>query len=348
MIRISKLRNISKRQNTFRILFLVLFFPFGESLIGEYDEAFLRAVLEEEVPEVSVHSLKLVSNGWNNLVADVNDEWIFRFPRTDEYASVLKREHLLLESLQDKISLPIPYYQYTGLHTSFVGYRKILGCPLSEELYTQLPNPVRQSIAETLALFLTQLHHAVNIEQALQWGYEKYHISLPWIEHELLGTLPSPALEKMVSEALTYAKHNPYHPENLFLLHDDLHGENMAFDTVTNQVTGVFDFSDAVIGDYSIEFGKLFDIHCDLVIRTSEAYASLTGLKNPLIPAAVDFILRRALYILHSRESHGLDEPRLLRLLERFIPVWNELHRLVGEEAACLHLPHVGVVAVFR
>ncbi len=296
--------------------------------IQQHDERAVRAVLIDEVSDLAINTVTLITAGWDNLVADINGEWIFRFPLLEEFIPILKREKLLLKHLENTVSMPIPHYQYIGMRTAFAGYRKIIGGSLNEELYLNLTVDVRQGIAESLALFLTQLHHAVSVEEALQWGYKEYHVPVQQIEQSLPGTLPSSEIERIISEALVYAKQNPCSANNLVLLHNDLHGENLAFDANMEQVTGVFDFSEAAIGDYSIEFGKLFCIHQDLATRTAEAYASLNDVANPIIPAAVDHILRRAVYILQARECcNASRESGLVQMLQDFIPIWDELKK---------------------
>ncbi len=295
-------------------------------LLKGHDESTVRTVLVEEIPSLTVDSITLISSGWDNLVAEVNGDWIFRFPRSEAFISTLEREQKLLNCLHENISIPIPYYEFVGARTSFVGYRKIPGAALEEELYLSLTEDVRQEVAETLSLFLTQLHNAVDIEEALDWGYREYRVPHEWIRDSLIGTLPSPEIERIITEALEYSNRHPNNNGYQVLLHNDLHGGNFAFDVNTQKVTGVFDFSDAVIGDYSIEFGKLFNVHHDLAIRTADAYARQNSVSNPIIPAAVDFILRRATYILHARDESNLSrEQSLIRMLDRFIPVWDEI-----------------------
>ena len=261
------------------------------AILEQHDAAAIHAVLADEVPELIINSVKIVSSGWDNLVADVNGEWIFRFPRLEEFMSTLKRECLLLNRLHKCVSMPVPHYEFIGARTAFVGYRKILGEALDEKTYLSLSTVVRQQIAESLALFLSQLHSAVSVEEALQWGYKKYHTPLDWIESSLLNTFPSGEMNRIVEEALKYAKQNPSNSDHLVLLHNDLHGENFAFDGVTQQVTGVFDFSDAAVGEYYIEFGRLFSVHPDLAIRTSEAYARMNDTESLVKSAAADTIL---------------------------------------------------------
>lgn len=312
-------------------LVLTLLYPltvYGSSpdLIQKHDEGTVRTVLADEVPDLVINTVTLVSAGWDNLVADINGEWIFRFPRKQDFLQTLEREILLLECLRHKVSMPIPRYEYIGLHTAFVGYHKILGGALNEKLYLGCSIESRQQIAESIALFLSQFHRAVNIEEALQWGYRQYRIPLQWIEYNLLGTLPTSQIERIVNEALTYAKQNLFYTKNQVLLHNDLHGENLAFNMQTEQVTGIFDFSDAAIGNYSVDFGKLFTIHPDLAIRASKAYARLNEVADPIIPAAADYILRRALYVLYTREDGDISrEANLMRMLDLFVPIWDDL-----------------------
>ena len=296
------------------------------ALMKEHHEEGAYAALTHEIHDLPIHSMRCISAGWDNFVVDVNGEWIFRFPRREELILLLQREQWLLACIHNHISMPIPHYEYVGVYTAFVGYRKILGEPLNKKLYLNLTDKARQKLAESLALFCSQLHTSVDVEEARKHGYKEYHIPLEWIEDSLLDTLTSSEIKHMIEEALEYTKNHPGLPKHAALLHNDLHGENIAFDVGTQRLTGVFDFSDAVIGDYSIEFGQLFTIHQDLAIRTSEAYATLRGVPNPLIPAAVDFILRRAFCILYNREQGNTQrEHELIQLLQRFVPIWNHL-----------------------
>jgi aminoglycoside 2''-phosphotransferase len=298
----------------------------ASDLLKQQDELSIRSVLEKEAPGLNIHSVKLISTGWDNFVAEVNGEWIFRFPRTEAFCSLLERECILLDYLHGKITMPIPYYEFKGSDTIFVGYRKILGQPLEEELYFSLSEEVRQHIAGSLALFLHQLHQSVSIEQAIMWGYKNYEVPFDWIENDLFGTLPSIEMERIVKEALEYAKANPTQPDYLVLTHNDLHGDNFAFDPILQQVSGVFDFSDAIVGDYAIEFAKLFLVDQDLAIRCFEAYNKLNGSPNRVTFSAADFILRRAFYILRSRKNGDtFREKEVYQMLEKFVPVWDNI-----------------------
>lgn len=299
----------------------------NDRILRQHDEATVRQVIMDELPDLTINSLHLISTGWDNLVADVNNEWIFRFAREKSFVTALERERLLLNKLHEHISIPIPYYEFFGGNTACVGYRKIPGeSILDEALYLSLPDQVRQEIAETLAYFLTQLHGAISIKKALKWGYKKYEVPFESIENFMLGTTQSNQAERLIHEALIYSKQQQYSEDNLVLLHNDLHGGNFTFDMNTHKVIGVFDFSDAVIGNYFIEFAQIFNIHYDLALRTMKVYMRLNNVSNLIKPAAAEHILRRARYILQAREQGNIPrEKRLIQQLEHFASAWDDL-----------------------
>ena len=171
----------------------------AKAVIKQYDPAAVAAILKREIPDLKISSITIIETGWDHLVAALSvepspeamvhaavlsdgasvksevstkeDDWIFRFPRTEGSIANLEREKQLLEYLKNYITLPIPHYQYSGTNTAFVGYRKIPGIHLDQYIYAGLGPADRQNIANTFAQFFTELHHAVSIEQALQWGY---------------------------------------------------------------------------------------------------------------------------------------------------------------------------------
>lgn len=320
---------MNRKVNFISVVFFIAFESFvnGGILLENYDRASILEVLHDEMPELTVDSMTFFSQGWTNFVVDINDQWIFRFPRNESFLPILERERILLDRLKNHVSLPIPIYEFIGSNTEFVGYRKIPGKALNRNMYAKLSEDVRQDIADTLALFLTQMHRAISINDAFALDYEEYIIPVQSIESSVLDTLPSDDLKRMVSEALIYFHENP-HKEHFVLLHNDLKGDNFAFDINTQKVCGVFDFSDAAVGHYSIEFGKLFYVHSDLAIRTLNAYARLNQVSNSIIPSAVNYILRQCWVILYSREiGNTAWEQSRIKMLEDFVITWDELNR---------------------
>jgi aminoglycoside 2''-phosphotransferase len=297
----------------------------GTALIKQYDTVTISEILNREVPDITIHSLNIIETGWDHLVVEVNGEWIFRFPRAEWSVANLKREKQLLDYLKNPITLSIPHYDYFGNDTAFVGYRKISGSSLNQQTYLSFDLDTRHAIAKTLAVFFTQLHQAVSIEQALKWGYIIYDPPFERIESDLSGTV-SVDINKMIQEAVAYVKKHPSKQQDLVLLHKDVNGDNLTLDIGTGQIIGAFDFSDAAIGPYSWEFAGLFSIHIELATLTAEIYANMNHVPNPLVDGAAYYILQRATFILEARKEGNVhNETSSLKELYDFVPIWNDI-----------------------
>lgn len=219
----------------------------AKHVIKQYDAATITAILHREIPDLAIDAIKIIETGWEHLVAEVNGDLIFRFPRSESSLANVEREKRLLDYLKNHITLPIPQYHYTGSDTAFVGYRKIPGSSLSKQLYEALGLDVQHALAKTLALFFTELHHAISKEQAASWGYTPIIRPLEEIESHILGTLPQD-IGIMIQQAIAYAKKDLSKEKNVVFFHQDVNGDNLAFNITTKEITGIFDFSDAGIG----------------------------------------------------------------------------------------------------
>jgi aminoglycoside phosphotransferase (APT) family kinase protein len=296
-----------------------------KTVIKQYTAAAVSEVLHREIPDLKISSITIIETGWDHLVAEINGEWIFRFPRTEGSIANMEREKRLLEYLKNHITLPIPHYQYFGTNTAFVGYRKIPGIHLDPQIYAGLNPAIRRSVAETVALFLTELRHAVSKAQALQWGYGYIIRPISEIESSLLGTLPAD-IATMTQQAIAQAKKDLTTEQNLVFCHQDVNGDNTAFNPVTGQITGVFDFSDAGVGPYSWDFAELFNIDAELARLTAEIYAQKNSVLNPLAGGAADYILRKTTLMLEARKrGNEQGEMILLNGLSDFMPVWHDV-----------------------
>lgn len=287
------------------------------------NEQVMLNVLREEIPDLPIENVHVISSGGDNEIVEINGEWIFRFPRSEEFVAVHKREGILLDRLRSHIDLQIPKYEYIGKNTAFVGYRKIKGQNVDAALYETLTPDLQKEMAATLARFLQQLHQAIPIEEAHQIRFGNYQTPLKEIKWS--KPLPQEVLQ-LIQEAREEAALHPAGDKDLVLIHNDMHGDNFVFDVSSNKITGVFDFSDAAVADYATEFSRLFNVHPQLAYQTAEIYAELTGRENPIHRAAVDYILRRANIIAEAEAAHDTKrESKYLNQLEKFIPVWTAL-----------------------
>ena len=125
-----------------------------------------KQLIERCCPDIQVKTINPITEGWVFHIFDVNDEFIFRFPRRSDGTEQLEIETKLLPILAKEIPISIPLFEYTCEGTDdkasdFVGYRKIHGVPLSKE---DIQAGDSLEIARQLAHILTKLH-AFPLEQ---------------------------------------------------------------------------------------------------------------------------------------------------------------------------------------
>ena len=126
-------------------------------------------VLVEELPGRHFEHAEMITNGWDNQVALVDGEWIFRFPKNAQYR--FDTEMSLLHALRGKFNVPIPDPQFVGQRTRFMGYIKVPG-RIAEDTGLQALDAVQvKALAEDIARFFLQMHSAMPAEAALALGH---------------------------------------------------------------------------------------------------------------------------------------------------------------------------------
>ncbi|MEU7385142.1 aminoglycoside phosphotransferase family protein [Streptomyces tanashiensis] len=80
----------------------------------DHDEAFVRALLHEQHPDLAVLPLRRVPGGWDNQMWRLGDELAVRMPRTERAPGLLRKEHRWLPALAPLLPLPVPVPVRTG------------------------------------------------------------------------------------------------------------------------------------------------------------------------------------------------------------------------------------------
>ena len=216
-----------------------------------------------EFPDLKYESAKLITHGWDNNIVILDNAFVFRFPRNDEYVKKFKVEVNLIHYLQDKVSIAIPNYRYLSKDRSFGGYPFIAGEVLTPELLQSQSGDVKESMAIDLANFLTTIHQTpkeviskMNIPNG-SWTFE--HIQK--LYKEIKETLYR-ALSKDEVAWLEYQFQNYFSLKGevqLALTHSDLGGDNILFDAKNGKISGILDFADAEYTDSALDFSRLLD-----------------------------------------------------------------------------------------
>ncbi len=231
------------------------------------DVATARGAIESAMPGIHLEDLQYLGEGDFCIAFLANREWVFRFARNADGARRIECEAALLPGLANTLSLRIPSVEHIAQDSTtwlpFVCYRHISGAELSRQHLRCLTSSARDKVAKDLARFLDELH-SYSIEKARLSGVPEYHYPTRLDEdRKRIVSQTYPLMEpdvrqfcdRVIHEHLE-SGHLEYRPT---LLHDDLSHYHILFDLSATRITGVIDFSDAIIGDPAQDLMYLYD-----------------------------------------------------------------------------------------
>ena len=163
----------------------------------------------------------------------------------------MRAESLLLGVLSERLSTPVPRPELVSSDPVLVGYRKLAGRPLR--------SPVPLRLAGDLARFLAELH-ALPIEDVplptADWRAGLHELVEEFRRDAvpLLAAAERPRAEAMFAAYETKESNFAFRPA---VVHADVGPEHLLTDG--ERLTGVIDWSDAMIGDPAIDLAWLLN-----------------------------------------------------------------------------------------
>lgn len=230
--------------------------------------SFYAQQIKKHYPDLEIETIILNQQGQYNDVLVINHAWVFRFAKVPVAARRLRQEVIILQNLQDRISLTIPNPIYCNIEKvavgeAFMGYKMILGKPLWTEYFQNISDlEIRKGIAVQLSGFLNELHHIP--------VHEVIPIELPWADTRMewvsiyeriqakLYAYMRPDARQQVSKHFEDFLDNPdpYKFEPV-LRHGDFGASNILYDPWKLSVVGIIDFGGTALGDPAIDFAGL-------------------------------------------------------------------------------------------
>jgi aminoglycoside phosphotransferase (APT) family kinase protein len=206
-------------------------------------------LLRTRFPALDVSDVRIIEDGWDSLVLDLDGEWIFRFPRRPEVEQWMEREIALLPELAGTLPIAVPNFELVARNgVVCVGYRKLPGVPASAN--------IGERVGEDLGRFLSALHR-FPVERACALGVS-YFDPAAW--RERFGSLCEDFRRRVFpllrsderKRAETVFERVPELDFVPVLLHADLGPEHVL--CRNGRVVGVIDWSDARVGDAALDF----------------------------------------------------------------------------------------------
>ena len=186
--------------------------------------------------DLQAERLIAIESGWDSIVYEVDDDWIFRVPRRPEVVEWLRAEAELLPALAARLPAPVPHFEIAAFgDVSYVAYRKLHGEPLH-------PGIDSAALGAAVGTFLAALHAFPAVPARGRTDV------LPSFRQRVLPLLDDderPLAESLLDEAASSTF-------DRVLVHGDLGAEHILH--AGDELTGVIDWSDAHGGDPAIDF----------------------------------------------------------------------------------------------
>lgn len=240
----------------------------------------VRNTLKEMYPNAG--RITLVEHGYDNIVGLVDETYAVRFPRNAETYRRSQYEKSVLQSISQQQELEIPNIlgersNPPCLITSFVH-----GTHLNAKELNNLTPAAQEQFAKNIARFAYKLHQSLSVDEVR--GFRKEFaidkLDEDWsdyfAEHLSSVSLPNQTQNELIAHYYgawqKYEKH-----ENIVVVHDDLHTDNLLFDDEV--LVGVLDFGDTSIGTPEQELRQLYRINETILRVAIETYSQLSGLE---------------------------------------------------------------------
>jgi aminoglycoside 2''-phosphotransferase len=213
------------------------------------------------LPGIKLRTARSTRGQFNDILI-INDELVFRFPRSPHAAETMAKEVVILRALQGQVSLAIPMPSHyvqderTGKPV-LMGYRVIRGSSLTVGDLTEAGGRV----ASQVATFLRELHaiplKSIPLELPVAETAADWNDLFNRIRENLYPFMRSDArreVDRSFEKYLGELRHFTFHPR---LRHGDFGATNILFDRTVPTVTGIIDFGSAGPGDPAQDIGAL-------------------------------------------------------------------------------------------
>jgi len=228
----------------------------------DVDEDLARRLIAGQFPEVALASMRVLGEGWDNVVWLADERWAFRFPRRAIAIPGVERELAVLPALAPRLPVAVPAPVFAGRPAlgypwPFFGAELLPGVEVADAALTD-----RSRLAAELARFLRTLH-ATEVDDDLPLDpngrsdmHKRASMAEDWIAQlERAGLWRAPASVARLLESARALRA----PAGPVLAHGDLHFRHVLVDG-DGAVAGVIDWGDVCRADPSIDLSLFWSL----------------------------------------------------------------------------------------
>lgn len=266
-------------------------------------------MIQQAYPELAVQSINEQRGQFNDIVL-VNDQYVFRFPRSQVAQETLAREIAILNVVRDRVSLPVPDPRLSGGdpgsgESRFMGYEMIPGRALT---YSDVREANRERLARQLAEFLQELH-AVPLD-ALPVEIETSELPAAWASFyrdvcdHLFPHMREEARGRIAGQFEAYFEDPHRYAFDTCLRHGDFGAGNIIWDPDEQEIAGIIDFGSCGPGDPAQDLGAiLVSLGSNLAGEMYRHYPELEAMYDRAVFYTGTYAMQQALAALHAGDD---------------------------------------------
>lgn len=222
----------------------------GTSLLDRLKAAF---------PELEIREYMFISSGWDNYAVLVNEEILFKIPRSREHVAQLRKEIEVLRCLEDSpVRLPSYIMVSTTANSEMGGYRYIPGLPLNT--VESLTQDMKTQLTEFLNYMFDHrddpcLLNSIGTGTIDDW-ISKYSELMEQAYSSFLDVLDDYVLSNLARKFSNFVE-TLSRTISISPVHADLYKKNVLINESLDGIAAILDWGDAQMGDPAIDFAAL-------------------------------------------------------------------------------------------
>jgi aminoglycoside phosphotransferase (APT) family kinase protein len=240
------------------------------------DERIVIGLVAAQFPELAGQRVARLGGGLDHELFSVGEQWILRFPRRADRVPWLRREIDILATVSETLGRMVPRFELIGEPSQafgypFVGYRRLPGVGADQR-------PVGANLASEIGALLTAVHRVDPRRiPPTPAGWEDE----PWLELRTALAAAAPAVDRVLGPSLRGLAAPylaglvpvPAQQGQRRFIHNDICPEHVLVDQDLGSLTGLIDFTDAMVGDPVLDFVGLIGIGgYDFIARVVACY----------------------------------------------------------------------------
>lgn len=218
----------------------------------------VKEIINRTFSDIEATIVLREGSGWDFTTFKVNESWIFRFPKREEYNEHFKKEIDVMAAIGTSLPLNVPDYVFVshdchGYPNTVGGYKKIYDTPLFE---LQTSDYTSEENARRIGEFLTILHSGKIAEKISAIAIRKESRDIAndirertWNNIEALKSFVKSDVWDKFKSLQNYQKSTESFQGKQTLIHDDFGLQHIIFDQKSKTISGVIDWTDMAIGD---------------------------------------------------------------------------------------------------